>query len=126
MTVCIAAKAGNMVVAASDRMLTSGDVQIEPSAGTKIYPLSNSMFVMTAGDAALQAEIIGLVMREIAARIRTDPKDWWLVSEAADLYVGHYNLIRNKKAENAILSPLNLDGQSFLANQKGNVRCTRK
>jgi hypothetical protein len=96
MTVCIAARAGNMVVAASDRMLTSGDVQFEPSAGTKIYSLSNSMFVMTAGDAALQAEITGLVMREIVARIRTDPKDWWLVSEAAYVYVRHYNQIRNK------------------------------
>jgi hypothetical protein len=117
MTVCIAARAGNIVVGVSDRMLTSGDIQFEPSAGTKTYFLTNSMFVMTAGDAALQAEIILMVLQEITDRIAKDPNNWWKVSEAADLYVKYYNVIRNKRAENAVLSPLNLDGQSFLANQ---------
>jgi hypothetical protein len=117
MTVCIAARAGNIVVGVSDRMLTSGDIQFEPSAGTKTYFLTNSMFVMTAGDAALQAEIILMVLQEITDRIAKDPNNWWKVSEAADLYVKYYNVIRNKRAENAVLSPLNLNGQSFLANQ---------
>ena len=117
-TVCIAARSESTIFAASDRMLTSGDVQFEPSAGTKIFGLSNSMFMMTAGDAALQAEITGMVSREILARIAIDPANWWKVSEAADLYVKYYNFIRNKRAENAILSPLHLDGASFIANQR--------
>lgn len=118
MTVCIAARAENVIVAAADRMLTSGDVQFEPSASTKILPLSNSIFLMTAGDAALQAEIIGMVSREIAERVQREPTNWWQVSEAAELYVKYYNFVRIKRAENAILSPLHLDRNSFLANQK--------
>jgi hypothetical protein len=98
-------------------MLTAGDVQFEPSVGTKIYSLSNSMFVMTAGDAALQAEITGMIAREIADRISREPANWWMVSEAADLYVKYYNSVRNKRAANSILSPLYLDGNSFIASQ---------
>jgi hypothetical protein len=74
--------------------------------------------MMTAGDAALQAEITALVLKEISDRIAREPKNWWTVSEAADLYVKYYNFIRNKRAQNEILSPLHLDGQSLLANQK--------
>jgi hypothetical protein len=78
MTVCIAArakmipKAGDtvgqpvdVIVAAADRMLTAGDVQFEPSAGTKIFTLSSSIFMMTAGDAALQAEITGWFLEKL-------------------------------------------------------------
>jgi hypothetical protein len=85
-TVCIAARAkmiptassavgqpDDVIVAAADRMLTSGDVQFEPSAGTKIFSLTNSIFMMTAGDAALQAEITGMVSREIVGRIAQEP-----------------------------------------------------
>jgi 20S proteasome alpha/beta subunit len=117
-TVCIAARAGSFIFGASDRMLTSGDVQFEPSAGTKIYLLSNSIFMMTAGDAALQAEIVGMVSRAIAERIIKEPTNWWKVSEAADLYVKYYNVIRNKRAEDAILSPLQMDGPAFIANHR--------
>jgi hypothetical protein len=116
-TVCIAALARNIVVGASDRMLTSVDIQFEPSSGRKTYWLTSSMFMMTAGDASLQAEIALMVIQEMMDRISKEPNNWWKVSEAADLYVKYYNFIRNKRAENAVLSPLNLNGQSFLANQ---------
>jgi hypothetical protein len=66
MTVCIAARAERIVIGATDRMLTAGDVQFEPSAGSKIILLSSSIFMMTAGDAALQAEISGMVLKEIS------------------------------------------------------------
>jgi hypothetical protein len=64
---------------------------------------------MTAGDAALQVEIAGMVAREIADRVAKEPSNWWKVSEAADLYVKYYNFIKNKRAENVILSQLYLD-----------------
>jgi hypothetical protein len=117
-TVCIAARAGQVIFGASDRMLTSGDVQFEPSAGTKIYMLSNSMFMMTAGDAALQAEITAGVQREVLAKIHSDPNKWVMVQDAAEFYVAQYNAIRNKRADSAILSPLHLSGASFISNQK--------
>lgn len=117
-TVCIAARAGGIIFGASDRMLTSGDVQFEPSAGMKIYSLTTSIFMMTAGDAALQAQITEEVEREVAVRIEKEPHSWWLVSDVANLYIKQFNIVRNKRAGDAILSPLFLDGASFVANQK--------
>jgi hypothetical protein len=32
-TVCVAARAGNMIVGAADRMITAADIQFEPSVG---------------------------------------------------------------------------------------------
>lgn len=116
-TVCIAARAGLFIIGAADRMLTAGDVQFEPTSGSKILPLSNSMFMMTAGDSGLQAQLATLVMEEVAERIQKQPADWWLLREAADLYIKHYNEIRNKRAEDALLSPLNLDRSSFISSQ---------
>jgi len=118
MTVCIAARATNAIVGASDRMLTSADVQFEPSAGTKIVLLTSSMFVMTSGDAALQAEICSHVLSEITDRINREPSNWWRVKEAADLYIKYFNEVKNKRAEDAILAPLHLDRHSFIANQQ--------
>jgi len=117
-TVCIAARAQGMIVAASDRMLTSADIQFEPSVGTKVWGLTNSIFMLTAGDAALQGELYPLVRDEIIEMIRQQPQKWMAVSEAADMYVKYYNQIRTKRATNEILAPLQLDLNSFLANQR--------
>jgi len=54
MTVCIAAVCeGNILIGASDRMLTSGDIQFQPPT-TKIYTFTTSINVMTSGDAGFQ------------------------------------------------------------------------
>jgi hypothetical protein len=71
-TVCIAARSENTIVGASDRMLTAGDIQFEPSAGTKIFGLSQSLFMMTAGDSAVQAEITQMVHAEVGGRIERE------------------------------------------------------
>jgi hypothetical protein len=107
-----------MVVGAVDRMLTSGDVQFEPSTGSKILSLTNSIFVMTAGDAALQAEILSMVFKEVTEKINKAPKDWLRVNDVADIYVKYYNVVRNKRAANLILAPLYLTGEDFIARQK--------
>jgi hypothetical protein len=100
-------------------MLTSGDVQFEPSTGAKILGLTSSLFMMTAGDSGLQAEIFYLLYREITERITRAPNNWVLIGDAADLYVSYYNAIRKKRAENAILRPLYLDENSYVTNQQG-------
>jgi hypothetical protein len=117
-TVCVAARAGNVVVGATDRMLTAADIQFEPSAGAKLLVLSSSLFMMTAGDSSLQAEIAGMVLRDVTERINQAPENWWRVSEVADLYVKHYNDLRNKRAEHSILAPLGLTLKSFQSEQQ--------
>jgi hypothetical protein len=116
-TVCIAARAGPFVFGASDRMLTSGDVQFEPTAAAKTLAVTNSIFAMTAGDSGLQAQIMTLVLGEVQTRIQQNAAEWWLVRDITDLYIKYYNEIRKKRAADAILSPLYLDANSFITNQ---------
>src|ERR1700722_2346062 len=83
-TVCVAALSEfGAVLGASDRMITAGDVQFEPDQG-KIWELTTSIAVMTAGDSALQTEILQDVYQHVAKRIGTDPKDWWLLKDVAE------------------------------------------
>ena len=95
MTVCVAAICSpTTIVGASDRMLTAGDVQFERKA-PKIYPLSNSIAVMTAGDSSLQAEILHDVFADVGERIRSFPQEWVEVRWAASrcfpsAEVGHF------------------------------------
>jgi hypothetical protein len=112
------ARASNVIVGAADRMLTAGDIQFEPSAGTKLIGLSKSLFVMTAGDSALQAEILSRVIGDVTARIQSDPDRWWYANEVSDLYVRYYNEVRNKRAENQILAPFGLTPADFHRDQR--------
>lgn len=117
-TVCVAAIYwGTTVVGASDRMLTSGDIEFEPQQ-PKIIPLSNSIAVMIAGDSAMQAEIIKDVENEVIERINAEPNNWWKVKDVAELYCKYYNKARLKRVESNILSPLGLDKNSFISRQK--------
>lgn len=118
MTVCVAAICdGGVIIGASDRMLTAGDVQFQPQS-SKIWQLTSSIVMMMAGDIALQTEIFTSVRNTLDSRIKTSPDEWWNVSEAAELYRGAYFEIRRKRAEKEILTPLNLNSESYLEKQK--------
>lgn len=118
MTVCVAARyQGGSIFGASDRMLTSGDVQFEPDT-SKIYPLTTSIAAMTAGDSGFQVEILREVYKIINDRITSQPDNWWLVRDVAYLYLHYRNEIKKKRAEEILLVPLGLDHNSFVAKQK--------
>lgn len=86
MTVCIAAiYEGTGVFSASDRMITSGDVEFEPPV-EKVRYLTSSCLVMFAGDAAMQAEIIQATQAVIAERVRARPLDWLTIKSMAETY----------------------------------------
>ncbi len=117
MTVCVAAICENgIVLGASDRMITAGDVEFEPEQ-SKIYPLTTSIAIMIAGDAALQTEMLDAVRGSVRERIAANPNNWIPVKDVADWYHEHYMSIRNRRAENALLNPLGLDRTSFITNQ---------
>ena len=119
MTVCIAAicDGSNVVIGASDRMLTSGDIEFEP-AQTKVFNLTSSIVAMVAGDASFQMGVLGKVQDEVNARVSDNPPDWLAVEEVGQIYMRHYHAVRLKMAENAILAPLGLESNSFVANQR--------
>jgi hypothetical protein len=115
-TVCIAAIYENSgIIGASDRMLTAGDVQFEPSV-PKIRFWTNSIGSLIAGDANLQAEI--------AAGVRTGVSDliaqsttWVKVKDVASLYKRECDNALRGLAERRILTPYGLTLSEFMGRQ---------
>jgi len=118
MTVCVAAICENsMIVGLADRMLSTGDVELQPLQ-SKIIQLSNSMFAMYAGDVALATELLTNIKATVANRISKDPKNWWKIVDVADLWREAYIKHKRTKAEAAILTPLGLTSDTFISRQK--------
>jgi hypothetical protein len=116
-TVCIAARSGPNLVGASDRMLTSGDIQFEPPLLSKLTRLSSSIGILQSGDAAFHSEIMWGVVAEVQDKITAHPTEWWLVSDVADLYVKYRNEAKRKRAEAEILAPLGHTVETFIKDQ---------
>ncbi len=118
MTVCIAAICENsQIIGASDRMLTAGDVQFEPE-WQKIYRITGSILLMTAGQAIYQSEILNHLYRDVRERDPQNTGSLWTVEEIASLYAGHYAEAKISRAERDYLTPLALDRHTFLSRQK--------
>ncbi len=116
MTVCIAARSEGMLLLASDRMITAGDVEFEPEM-PKVTWLSNSICVMFSGDAGLHGEIVQDLMIDFKAKIAAAPDVWLNVRDAANLYLKYWNAAKMRRAESAILGALGHDLTSFFASQ---------
>lgn len=117
MTVCIAALCdkGQNVICVSDRMLTSTrQVEFEPPI-TKVWSITDSVVVLIAGDAGVQAELSHRVSTGIK---ELDDDSSVSISDVVDLYAKHYGKLRQEAAERDILVPLGLDHESYLARSK--------
>lgn len=139
MTVCIAAicETGT-IIGASDRMMTSGDVEFEPdldsiqkpdlppqisrtfNANTKIYPITTSIVFMTAGDSGFQSEIIQDVIGVINQQVAHDKTRWISVKEMVDIYLNSYNEAKAKRAQQLVFAPYGLTKKEFLS-QSGKI-----
>jgi 20S proteasome alpha/beta subunit len=114
LTVCIAAicdmlgKVG--IVGASDRMLTTGDIEYERPV-PKIFSLNESIVAMIAGDAGAQDEICN------CTRERLGPGSF-SVRDAVDTYCAEVGAYQVKNGERKILAPLGLTMQTFIARQR--------
>jgi hypothetical protein len=98
-------------------MVTAGDVEFEPPQ-TKVTFLTSSIAVMIAGDSSLQLEIMYEVRDEVHQRVDAEPNNWWRVRDVANIYYEHFKQAKRIRTENAILDPLGLNYESFLARQK--------
>ena len=116
MTVCIAARAGAYIVLASDRMVTQDNIQFEPDR-LKITALTNSLFVMTAGDASFSTKLVSALNQRVQKAIAEDPADWLAVNTISDWYVEEYNRVKRAAAEAAVLAPFGLTMDQFLSRQ---------
>jgi hypothetical protein len=115
-TVCIAAIFDNYgIVGASDRMLTAGDVQFEPSV-PKVRFWTNAIGSLIAGDANLQAEIAAEVKSSTDALI-ANAIAWIKVRDVAELYKRECDNALRRMAERRILSPFGLTLSEFMSRQ---------
>jgi hypothetical protein len=117
-TVCVAAMcADNILIGASDRMLTAGDVEFEPETA-KIYSITNSSIVMIAGEASLQIEILQSLYKFAAERIKERAQEWLPIIDIANEYQSIYQDIKSRKAESRVLRPLGLTRDTFIRRQR--------
>jgi 20S proteasome alpha/beta subunit len=122
LTVCIAAicEKATAVVGASDRMITSGDVEFELSGTDESRPVLKTLQVaphiamMTAGDAGFQGDIVHLISLRTAALGRGQQLR---VRDFALMYTDLLNEARQRIILNRILSPLSLDNETFISRQ---------
>jgi hypothetical protein len=118
-TVCIAAMAEkNTLIGVSDRMLTAGngDIEFEPEQG-KFWVISPAIIALSAGDSAIQGELLKQTHNQVKDWIVAAPDNWVSVKSVASLYCQKFCELRREHAEAAVLAPLGLDIQSYLANQ---------
>jgi hypothetical protein len=117
-TVCVATMcAENILLGASDRMLTAGDVEFEPETA-KLYPVTNSCVVMIAGESSLQMSIVQRVNLFTVERVKAKPTEWMSIREIADYYHSAYQAIKSEKAAARALGPLGLTMNEFLNRQR--------
>jgi hypothetical protein len=97
-----------LLIAASDRMITAGDIEFEQEQ-RKIHGLTSSVSVMIAGDLSIQTDILLEVADKVEARVAAEPQNWWKVKDVADLFYERLSALKQRRAKEAILDPLGLD-----------------
>lgn len=124
MTVCVAvlctlnyAEPGDppdirlVAMTASDRMITSGDVQYEPNQ-TKVAEMTRHTLLLIAGDYSLHTEAIRSTKIELLNRPEASPNDIALI------YGRTIQAIKRRQAEDTYLAPLGLNNDLLMAQQK--------
>ena len=112
MTICIGALCddGEGVIACADHMVTGGDVQFE-QAGSKITKLTDRCVALTAGPALTHIDVFDRAQARISSL--AEPSIRQVVEEVKKAY----SEIRNERAEERFLRPLELNYQTYLQAQ---------
>src|SRR5581483_1006923 len=112
MTVCIAAmfnwnyapvaavpEWGKVIITASDRQITAGDVEYEPPQ-FKVGFLGRNVLLLIAGDYAIHSEALLHAQRRLISVPEADP------GVIAELYASFVRGIKHRHAANIYLSPV--------------------
>jgi 20S proteasome alpha/beta subunit len=102
---------GVAAVTVSDRMITAGDVQYEPEQ-KKVAFLTPRTFVLIAGDYSTHTQAIYRTAKEFQSKADANPKD------IVNCYGRAIRDIKTEQAEKIYLAPLNLNTDTFLAQQR--------
>src|ERR1035437_1522427 len=124
-TVCVAAMAEyegrKIIIAASDRMVTAGDIEWEQDQ-RKIHGLTSAINLMIAGDLHVQTDIIHELEEWKNNRLEERPNEWIRVKDVADEFHAILMRIRRKAALNTILVPLNLDYDTLVSSVSSDLQ----
>lgn len=118
MTVCIAAvcniggEGGAFVVAASDRMITIGDIEYEPEQ-SKSIELGTTTIALLAGDMQVHAAVVPKTMARLRDLVRDRDPQRLTVQESAEAYALEFAYYRRTLAEREILVPRGWDFERF-------------
>lgn len=105
MTVCIAAiceyESVPFVLIAADRLITAGDIEYQPPQ-SKIYPLTEKVVALVAGDVITQSHICKQTFLNFRGKQNVS------VHEVAEAFAGHFAESRLERNIAEILTPLGL------------------
>lgn len=115
MTVCVACIATYqgfpVIVGASDRMVTAGDLEFEPPH-SKIYTFNDAVAAVFAGDVTDHQTIFRESQRRAASERVTDAKG------IAEIYADVLATLRRRRTEIRVLTPLGLTTETFISRQQ--------
>jgi 20S proteasome alpha/beta subunit len=124
MTVCVAvlfrwnyapkgeaARFGIAGIVASDRMITAGDVKYEPHQ-MKMAEMTPQCLVLVAGDYAIHSQAVRDTKRLVLTARDKSPEN------IARLYGKSIQSIKQRQAEDIYLTPLGMNSDTFIAQQK--------
>lgn len=111
MTVCIGVISQPMVIVATDRMITSGDIQFEQQQ-PKIFNVAYNTLALISGDIAVQTALVDSTR---AAAKKAGVKT---TKQVAEIFADAYASYCQRKAEAEILKPLGLASVSELMSKR--------
>lgn len=111
MTVCIGVISQPMVIVATDRMITSADIQFEQQQ-PKIFRIGLNTLALISGDIAVQTELVETTRNQIlAGRVIG-------VENMARVYAQAYGAYCKRKAEAEVLQPIGVGSVDDLMRRK--------
>ena len=102
---------GRSALVVSDRMITAGDVQYEPQQ-FKVAEFGENVLALVAGDFSIHSEAMKNTQLQLRGDRQPEPE------RVALIYGQAIQAIKRRQAETLYLSPLNLNTESFLSQQK--------
>jgi hypothetical protein len=102
---------GRAAITATDRMITSGDVQYEPRQ-LKMAFMNRQTVILVAGDYSLHSQALRNTSRQIQTIPEAQPEN------IASIYGKAIQAIKRQEAEDIYLAPIGLNTDMFLAQQR--------
>ena len=110
-TVCIGVISSPILIVATDRMITSGDIQFEQQQ-PKIFNVAHNTLALISGDISVQTELVEATRREVR---RTGVKT---VAQVSQIFADAYGAYCQRKAEAEILKPLGVSSVDDLMTRR--------